>query len=147
MFPFTGLGRLPDGTSATEDNFGFVFGVNHLGHFLLTNLLLDLLRKSAPSRVVTVSSGAHRRVKEHLNFTREDPAVAGYLYPHLESYPVSKLANVLFARELARREAASGVISTSLHPGVILSSIWKSASTAHSPLMTAVYHALEPLLW
>ena len=146
MFPFTGLGRLPDGTSATEDNFGFVFGVNHLGHFLLTNLLLDLLRKSAPSRVVTVSSKMHE-FSPALNFTREDPAVASFLYPYLESYPVSKLANVLFARELARREAASGVISASLHPGLIHTPIWKSTCSAHSPLMTAMYHALSPLMW
>ena len=147
MLPFTGLGRLPDGTSATEDNFGFVFGVNHLGHFLLTNLLLDLLRKSAPSRVVTISSGVHWQVKEHLNFTREDPAVASFLYPHLESYPVSKLANVLFARELARREAASGVISTSLHPGAVYTPIWKTHMTAKSPTRAVMYYVLSPLMW
>ena len=85
--------RLPGG-SVTAENFDFVFGINHFGHFLLTNLLLDLLRKSAPSRVVTVSSYAHTFHSLDLNLTREDPEVASFLYPHLEDYPASKLANV-----------------------------------------------------
>ncbi|XP_022096265.1 retinol dehydrogenase 12-like [Acanthaster planci] len=132
--------------SSTNDNFDFVFGINHFGHFLLTNLLLDLLRKSAPSRVVTVSSIVHTFSPAELNLTRSDPNSA-ILYPHLESYFISKLANVLFARELARREASSGVVSVSLHPGVVYTPIWKTHMTVKSRLRGFVYYMLSPLMW
>nr|XP_046254608.1 retinol dehydrogenase 13 [Scatophagus argus]XP_046254609.1 retinol dehydrogenase 13 [Scatophagus argus]XP_046254610.1 retinol dehydrogenase 13 [Scatophagus argus]XP_046254611.1 retinol dehydrogenase 13 [Scatophagus argus]XP_046254612.1 retinol dehydrogenase 13 [Scatophagus argus] len=99
----------------TEDGFETQLAVNHLGHFLLTNLLLPKLRSSTPSRVVTVSSIAHRGGRidfDDLFFSRRP-------YSPLESYRQSKLANVLFSRELARRLKGSGVSSFCLHPGVI----------------------------
>uniref|UniRef100_A0A3Q3MS71 Si:dkey-23o4.6 n=1 Tax=Mastacembelus armatus TaxID=205130 RepID=A0A3Q3MS71_9TELE len=99
----------------TEDGFETQLAVNHLGHFLLTNLLLPKLKSSAPSRVVTVSSMAHRGGRidfDDLFFSRKP-------YSSLESYQQSKLANVLFSRELARRLRGSGVSSFCLHPGVI----------------------------
>ncbi|XP_038059956.1 retinol dehydrogenase 11-like [Patiria miniata] len=144
-----GLSRLKQRSSATEDNFDLVFGVNHFGHFLLTNLLLDLLKKSAPSRVVTVSSATHYFAPEPMNLTREDPAVASLLYPHLEGYNISKVANIQFGRELARREASSGVVSVSLHPGTIYTPIWKSLMTAEtdSVWMKTLYYTLSPLMW
>ncbi|XP_071790227.1 retinol dehydrogenase 12-like [Asterias amurensis] len=133
-------------SAVTKDNFDFVFGTNHFGHFLLTNLLLDLLKKSALKRVVTVSSLAHGRAPQP-NMTREDPNVANFLYPHLEKYPLSKLANVLFARELARREKASGLISTSLHPGAIFTPIWKTIVDHRSPIRGVMYYMFSPLMW
>ncbi len=106
----------------TADGFEFTFGVNHLGHFLFTLLLLDRLRASAPSRVVTVSSRAHygpRRIPwERLR----EPARTR---TGLAEYGVSKLANVLFSAELARRTSGSGVTTYALHPGVIASDIWR----------------------
>ncbi|KAM9352710.1 retinol dehydrogenase 13 isoform 2-T2 [Symphorus nematophorus] len=99
----------------TEDGFETQLAVNHLGHFLLTNLLLPKLKSSAPSRVVTVSSIAHQGGQidlDDLFFSRRP-------YSSLESYRQSKLANVLFSRELARRLKGSGVSSFCLHPGVI----------------------------
>ncbi|XP_033628128.1 retinol dehydrogenase 13-like [Asterias rubens] len=132
--------------AVTKDNFDFVFGTNHFGHFLLTNLLLDLLKKSALKRVVTVSSLAHAYAPEP-NMTREDPNVANFLYPHLEKYPSSKLANVLFARELAKREKASGLISTSNHPGAIYTPIWKTNMSNVSSLRGALYYVFSPLMW
>ncbi|KAM9366784.1 retinol dehydrogenase 13 [Symphorus nematophorus] len=98
----------------TEDGFEMQFGVNHLGHFLLTNCLLDLLKKSAPSRIVIVSSLAHERGRIHfddINFDKN--------YSSDKSYSQSKLANVLFARELAARLQGTEVNVYSLHPGVI----------------------------
>ncbi|XP_066281819.1 retinol dehydrogenase 13-like [Branchiostoma lanceolatum] len=99
----------------TEDGFEMQFGVNHLGHFLLTNLLLDKLKKSAPSRVVTVSGLAYIFTSgidfDDINFEKD--------YNPGESYYRSKLANVLFSKELARRLEGTGVTSNSLHPGVI----------------------------
>ncbi|XP_076143525.1 retinol dehydrogenase 12-like [Alosa pseudoharengus] len=98
----------------TEDGFEMQFGVNHLGHFLLTNSLLDLLKKSAPSRVVNVSSLAHE--KGEIDF--DDINLDRY-YDPVKSYRQSKLANVLFSRELAKRLEGTGVTVYSLHPGVI----------------------------
>ncbi|KAM6910544.1 retinol dehydrogenase 13 [Xenentodon cancila] len=99
----------------TEDGFEMQLAVNHLGHFLLTNLLLPMLKSSAPSRVVTVSSVAHRGGA--INF--DDLFFNRRPYSRMESYQQSKLANVLFTRELARRLRGSGVSSFCLHPGVI----------------------------
>lgn len=98
----------------TEDGFEMQFGVNHLGHFLLTNCLLDLLKKSAPSRVVTVSSLAHEKGEIHFDDINLDKN-----YKREVSYRQSKLANVLFSRELAKRLQGTGVTTYSLHPGVI----------------------------
>lgn len=98
----------------TQDGFEMQFGVNHLGHFLLTNSLLDLLKKSAPSRVVIVSSIAHE--KGHMHF---DDINLDKDYERNKSYRQSKLANVLFGRELASRLQGTGVTVYSLHPGII----------------------------
>ncbi|XP_067298271.1 retinol dehydrogenase 11 [Pseudorasbora parva] len=98
----------------TKDGFEMQFGVNHLGHFLLTNLLLDLLKKSTPSRVVNVSSLAHEKGEiyfDDINLEKD--------YEPQKSYRQSKLANVLFTRELAARLKGTGVTTYSLHPGVI----------------------------
>uniref|UniRef100_A0A665SXV7 Si:dkey-23o4.6 n=1 Tax=Echeneis naucrates TaxID=173247 RepID=A0A665SXV7_ECHNA len=83
----------------TEDGFETQLAVNHLGHFLLTNLLLPKLKSSTPSRVVNVSSIAHRGGR--IDF--DDLFFGRRLYSPLDSYRQSKLANVLFSRELARR--------------------------------------------
>ncbi|XP_026233714.1 retinol dehydrogenase 11 [Anabas testudineus] len=98
----------------TDDGFEMQFGVNHLGHFLLTNCLLDLLKKSAPSRIVIVSSLAHERGRIHFDDINLDKN-----YTPETSYRQSKLANVLFGRELASRLQGTGVTVYSLHPGVI----------------------------
>ncbi|XP_020797309.1 retinol dehydrogenase 13 [Boleophthalmus pectinirostris] len=98
----------------TEDGFEMQFGVNHLGHFLLTNCLLDVLKKSAPSRIVIVSSLAHEKGKIHFDDINLDNN-----YKREISYRQSKLANVLFGKELAARLQGSGVTVYSLHPGVI----------------------------
>ncbi|KAA0703527.1 Retinol dehydrogenase 13 [Triplophysa tibetana] len=99
----------------TEDGFETQFAVNHLGHFLLTNLMLGMLKRSSPSRVVNVSSIAHVGGKIEFDdlFFDKSP------YSPLVSYKQSKLANILFSRELARRMKGTGVSSYSLHPGVI----------------------------
>lgn len=106
----------------TADSFELHFGVNHLGHFLLTELLLDRLKASAPSRIVIVSSQQHHQARG-IDFDavqRKTPGVSG-----LHEYAVSKLANVLHGRELARRLEGSGVTTYSLHPGVVASDVWR----------------------
>ena len=100
----------------TEDGFEMTMGVNHLGHFLLTNLLLDLLKKSAPSRIVVVSSIGHSWLTKEMKF---DNINGEKSYDKYDSYGQSKLANILFTRELAKRLKDSGVTANSLHPGAI----------------------------
>jgi retinol dehydrogenase-14 len=98
----------------TVDGLEHTFAVNHLAAFLLTNLLLDRLKASAPARVVTVSSGAQSMGKidfEDLQGERD--------YSEQRAYPQSKLASVMFTYELARRLEGSGVTATVLHPGVV----------------------------
>lgn len=105
----------------TEDGFETIFGVNHLGHFYLTNLLLDLLEKSVPSRIINVSSMAHYYGK--INF---DDLQSEKKYSEMGQYSMSKLANVLFTTELARRYKDKQVTSVCLHPGLIKSEIWRN---------------------
>src|SRR5450759_2586743 len=104
--------------TVTEDGFETTFGVNHLGHFLLTTLLLDQLRSSTPARVVVVASVAHRSARSGLDF---DDLQAERGYSPIGAYNRSKLANIYFTRELARRLAGSGVTANSLHPGFVAS--------------------------
>jgi NAD(P)-dependent dehydrogenase (short-subunit alcohol dehydrogenase family) len=98
----------------SPDGIELQFAVNHLAPFLLTNLLLDLLERSAPARVVTVSSEAHRPVR--LNW---DDLQGERRYRGLRAYGTAKLANLLFTRELARRTAGTGVTANAVHPGVV----------------------------
>ncbi|XP_056273548.1 retinol dehydrogenase 12-like [Pseudoliparis swirei] len=98
----------------TEDGFEMQFGVNHLGHFLLTNCLLDLLKKSPSSRIVTVSSLAHERGQISFDDINQEKD-----YCPAKSYAQSKLANVLFTRELTNKLQGTGVSTYSLHPGII----------------------------
>lgn len=99
---------------STEDGFEATFGVNHLGHFLLTALLVDRLQASAPSRIVNVASVAHRFCR---GFSFADPQFELRRYRPALAYNQSKLANVLFTMELARRLAGTGVTANCVHPG------------------------------
>lgn len=98
----------------TVDGLERTFAVDHLAPFLLTNLLLDRLRPSAPARVVTVSSGAHAMGRIDL-----DDLQGAQGYNGQRAYNQSKLANVMFTYELARRLEGSGVTANALHPGVV----------------------------
>lgn len=102
------------GRTLTADGLEATFALNHLGYFLLTNLLLDVLQASAPSRVVNVSSGAH--VAAQIDF---DDLQGARSYSLWRAYAQSKLANVLFTKELARRLEGTGVTVNALHPGFV----------------------------
>ncbi|MFD7688942.1 oxidoreductase [Streptomyces sp. NPDC059781] len=108
----------------TEDGFEPHFGVNHLGHFALTGLLLDLMRPVPGSRVVTVASLAHRAGRGALD---GPGARDGAGHRSLSAYGRSKLANLLFARELQRRLAGSGAetLSVAAHPGLSATALWQ----------------------
>lgn len=118
----------------TVDGIERTFAVNHLGYFLLTNLLTDLLVRSAPARIVTVASEGHRQGTldfADLGFERG--------YSIMRAYGRSKLANVLFAAELARRLAGTGVTSNSLHPGAVATNIWSGAPLWAKPIIQIAF--------
>ncbi len=110
------------GRGTTKDGFEKTFGVNHVGVFLFTTLLLDKLKESTPSRIVNVASKAHTRTKgiDLDGVRRATPAGTGF-----GQYAQSKLANVLFSAELADRLQGTGVLSVSLHPGAIATDVWR----------------------
>ncbi|MFA6127268.1 MAG: SDR family oxidoreductase [Bacteroidales bacterium] len=107
-------GIFTDKRMVTKDGFEYQIGVNHLGHFLLTRLLLDFLKKSSPSRIINVSSGAH--FGGDIDF--EDFQMEKR-YSSWKAYSQSKLANILFTYELAHRLAGTGVTGNCLHPGFV----------------------------
>jgi retinol dehydrogenase-14 len=128
--------------TVTVDGLETTFAVNHLAPFLLTNLLLDLIVRSAPARIVTVSSIGHRQGT--LDF--DDLGFARGGYSIMRAYSRSKLANVLFAAELARRLAGMGVTdvtSNSLHPGSVDTNIWSGAPLWAKPFI----QLLRPLFF
>jgi NAD(P)-dependent dehydrogenase (short-subunit alcohol dehydrogenase family) len=137
----------------TASGFELAFGTNHVGPFLLTNLLLDRLRASAPARIVTVSSEGHYRV-DGIDYDAVRSATR--TRTAFDEYCVSKLANVLHAQELGRRLEGSGVTTYSLHPGTIASDVWREVPWPIRPLLklrmrstaegaqTSVYCATAP---
>jgi len=143
----------------TNDKIEKTFATNHLGHFLLTTLLLDVLIASKPSRVVMVSSNLHAGPSIDFSVL---PAPSEETYTKERAYQQSKLANVLFARELSRRYSAQGVSAFSLHPGVIATDLSSDAycmnqdgvacwlacclKSASQGAATTIYCALAPSL-
>jgi len=108
--------------SVTSDGFETTFQVDYLSHFLLTNLLLEVLKKSAPSRIINVSSASHYR--GHMNF---DDLQLKKGYGVMKAYSQAKLAQVLFTYELSRRLEGTGVTVNSLHPGAVATNLWKGS--------------------
>jgi NAD(P)-dependent dehydrogenase (short-subunit alcohol dehydrogenase family) len=116
----------------TKDGFELLFGVNHLGHFALTTELLECLAASQ-ARVVNVASDAHLQAPG-IDFDRlRRPART---IAAMREYAVSKLCNVVFTQELARRLAGTGVTAYALHPGVVASDIWRRVPWPVRPLLT-----------
>ena len=104
--------------ATTEDGLEATFAINHLGPFLLTQLLLERLKASGPARIVNVSSHLHRKGRVNLEEIADPPTYHG-----MQAYSDSKLCNVLFTRELARRLDGTDVTTYSLHPGVVRTGI------------------------
>ncbi len=116
----------------TASGFELAFGTNHMGHFLLTQLLLDRIKASAPARIVTVSSRAHKRVPGIDFAVLREPTKSATGLPE---YGVSKLANLLFSAELGRRLAGTGVNTYALHPGVVATDVWREVPWLLRPLL------------
>ena len=121
----------------TGDGLEATFAINHLGHFLLTQLLEEELKASAPSRIVNVSSSAYKAARLNLADLQSERG-----YDGMRAYGNSKLANILFTYELARRLDGSGVTANCLHPGVVRTRIGRNA-----PLLIKLFFlVMKPLL-
>ena len=118
----------------TEDGIERTFAVNHLNYFLLTNLLLDVLEAGAPSRIVNVASGAHQGAE--LDF---DDLGTKQSYGFMKAYGRSKLANVLFTYELARRLEGTGITANALHPGAVATSFGSNNTVWYARPMLALF--------
>lgn len=127
----------------TDDGYEMTFALNHLSYFLLTNLLLDLLTASAPARIINVSSDAHRGGKmqfDDLHFKTNRYGISG-----MAAYSQSKLANVLFTYELARRLEGTGVTANAVHPGFVATGFGRSSSGLMNRMMGLLHRfALTP---
>lgn len=140
----------------TPSGFELAFGVCHVGHALLTQLLLDCLKASAPARVVMVASTAHRQATSGIDFEAVRQTTA--TLTGFPEYAVAKLANILFAKALGQRLEGSGVTTYALHPGVVASDVWRSVPWPLDRLLklfmisteegaaTTLYCATEPAL-
>jgi retinol dehydrogenase-12 len=107
---------------STKDGFELTFGTNHLGHYLFTRLLLDRIKKTTGARIVNVASEAHYSAKGIDWDALQKPTRTRTGMPE---YAVSKLSNVLFTKELARRLEGTGVTTYALHPGVVATDVWR----------------------
>ena len=121
----------------TPDGIETQLAINHLAPFLLTNLLLDLLKASAPSRIVTVSSDAHRWGKLDL-----DDLQSRKRYRGMQVYGMTKLANILFTRELAERLEGTGVTANTMHPGGVNTNF---GNNQRGP-MSLLFRAFKPFM-
>mmetsp|Transcript_24669 Transcript_24669/g.30189 ORF Transcript_24669/g.30189 Transcript_24669/m.30189 type:complete len:332 (+) Transcript_24669:304-1299(+) len=134
LFPTSGYAETVDGYERT-------FAVNHLGHFLLTNLLLPDLRSAAPSRVVVVSSGSHYGPLVTKEITSEEDWMKKVVnrekknFKSINAYGTSKLCNVLFAQSLCEKEEANGITTASLHPGSLI-----ATDIARENLIVYLFH-------
>lgn len=136
-----GLGATARGL-VTVEGFDMVFGVNYFGHFLVSMLLLNRLKESAPSRIVNVASEAHHLAKR-IDLTPVDDE--GKRFPGLVGYATSNLAKVMFTRELSRRLRGTGITAYALHPGRVNSNMWRRSLSARGKQW--LNNVIGPLLW
>ncbi|MCS7072308.1 MAG: SDR family oxidoreductase [Anaerolinea sp.] len=123
----------------SADGYEMTFALNHLGHFLLTHLLLDVIQASAPARIINVSSDAHRAVRS-LNFDTLGKGGAGF-----GAYAQSKMMNLLFTFELARRLEGTGVTVNALHPGFVATGFGRNNDGAAGSILRAVIGLMRPM--
>jgi NAD(P)-dependent dehydrogenase (short-subunit alcohol dehydrogenase family) len=142
-------GAMYRGRHLTQDGIELTWAVNHLAPFLLTTRLLGRLIASAPSRVITTASDAHRGADLPFDDLNAEKGYNGFL-----RYKQTKLANILFAQELAHRLAGTGVVSSCFHPGLVASDFNRNngllmslAMLALRPLSRSVEKGADTLVW
>jgi NAD(P)-dependent dehydrogenase (short-subunit alcohol dehydrogenase family) len=133
----------------TSDGYEATFAVNHLGYFLLTIELLDLLKSSAPARIVNVSSEAHRTARIDFDDLNLENGYSGW-----KAYRQSKLANALFTYELARRLEGTGVTANCMHPGVVGTNLFEHVGglagkvvRLFTPFMRTPEKGADTIIW
>ena len=124
----------------TKQGFELTFGTNHLGHYLLTRLLLDKIKEAPGARIVNVSSVSHYQVKNRFPWDKLQKPTKSFA--GLGDYAVSKLANVLFTVELANKLAGTGVTTYAVHPGTVATDVWRGVP---NPLRWAMKKAMRML--
>ena len=124
--------------AVSKDGYEMTFAVNHLAPFLLTHLLLDALQRGAPSRIVTTASNAHLRAK----IPFDDLQLTGKYSP-MGAYGISKLANILFTRALARRLEGKAVSATCLHPGFVRTNFGANNNKDMSAVLRAIFRLVS----
>ena len=117
----------------TQNGFELAFGVNYLGHFLLTNLLVNTLQKAQNARIINISSKVHHRAKK-IDFDRMRNRTS--TLTGIEEYAASKLANILFTAELHNKFFEKGISSFSVHPGLVDTQIWRSLPFFLKPILS-----------
>ncbi len=126
----------------TKDGLEMQMGTNHFGHFLFTNLILDKIKASSPSRIINVSSMGHKMAKkmdlEDMNYEKKP-------YSKVQAYAQSKLANILFTRELARRLQGTGVTCYSVHPGAVYTELSRHIENSFGPFKDIINAVLSPI--
>lgn len=144
-------GTITSGREETPDGIEKTFAVNHLAPFLLTNLLMDHLRAAGQARVITVSSGAHRKGASlfHLDNLQLEEGFTPY-----GAYGLSKLCNIMFTHELARRSRGSGIMAAAMHPGTVSTRITSEAGgftrlawALGRPFMRSAEEGADTILW
>src|SRR5438552_3969111 len=146
-------GGLLSRRQVSDDGFELQFQANHLGHFLLTNLLCDRLVASAPARVIVLSSTGHNYARAGLDF--DDLQWERRRYMGSAVYGATKLMNIYFARELTRRLDGKGVTANAVHPGFVRSQFamggdtrWmRVAVTLVAPFARSVKRGAETVVW
>ncbi|NVM56274.1 MAG: SDR family oxidoreductase [Candidatus Helarchaeota archaeon] len=123
----------------TVDGYECTFATNHLGYFLLTNLLLDVIKASAPARIINVSSEAHGLSKIYFDDLQLEKNFDGF-----RAYTQSKLANIMFTYELARRIEGTGVTVNCLHPGMVLTNMGRNSEDVRRVMQEAGDSILTP---
>jgi NAD(P)-dependent dehydrogenase (short-subunit alcohol dehydrogenase family) len=133
----------------TVDGLELTFALNHLAYFLLTSLLLERIQASAPARIINVSSGAHQMGRLDWKNLQSESA-----YSPLRAYGLSKLANILFTYELARRLAGTGVTVNCMHPGAVATNFGSTAPglikrffRLFRPLLRTPEHGADTIVW
>ncbi|WP_037408874.1 SDR family oxidoreductase [Candidatus Solirubrobacter pratensis] len=133
----------------TPDGFERTFALNHLAAFLLTSLLIERLRESAPARIVTTASNAHTGGALDFGDLQSERS-----FRPMGTYGTTKLCNILFTRELARREQGTGITASCLHPGVVRTGfgkndglLYRAGLTAIGPFLRSPQRGARSLVW
>jgi retinol dehydrogenase-12 len=132
----------------THDGFEMAFGVNYLGHFMLTKLLMDVLHNSVPARVVIVASEEHYNVK---SIPYDKVKTAATITTALEAYQVSKLACILFCLELTRRTENTGILVTAVSPGTVATNLFRNLPAVVEKVLkqftSTIEEGIRPILY